>query len=141
MESERLSTIEFGLMEPVLALTALIVGVGAPYEFLIVSMLCVRVCDTRLPPGGGDAAGACGRGRRDCRIFLYCDTGLVSALERAILFSTMTAASLSPRLCPAYPLDASEESVLVRLSSNAPEEFEYAVEAVEAFEGWRLVVG
>lgn len=47
----------------------------------------------------------------------------------------MPVASLTPRLCPEYPLEAVEESVLVRLSSKAPEEFEYAVEAVEAFEG------
>ncbi len=38
-----------------------------------------------------------------------------------------------------YPLDAAEERVLVRLSSKAPEELEYAEETVEAFEGWRLV--
>ena len=47
----------------------------------------------------------------------------------------MPAASLSPRLCPAYPLDVVDESVLVRLSSNAPEELEYAVDIVEAFDG------
>ncbi len=50
----------------------------------------------------------------------------------------MTAASLIPRLCW-YPLEAVDESVLVRLSSNTPEEFEYADEAVEALEGWRFV--
>lgn len=51
----------------------------------------------------------------------------------------MPVASLSPLLCPAYPLEAVDESVLVRLSSKAPEEFEYAEETVDAFEGWRLV--
>ena len=39
-----------------------------------------------------------------------------------------------------YPLDAVEERVLVRLNSNAPDEFEYAVDAVEAFEYCRFVV-
>lgn len=53
----------------------------------------------------------------------------------------MPVASLIPLLCPEYPLDAVDESVLVRLSSKAPEEFEYAVEVVEAFEGWRFPVG
>ena len=52
----------------------------------------------------------------------------------------MPAASLSPRLCPPYALEFVEESVLVRLSSKAPEEFEYAVETVDAFDGWRLLV-
>jgi hypothetical protein len=47
----------------------------------------------------------------------------------------MPAASLSPLLCPAYPLDAVDEIVLVRLNSYAPDEFEYAVDAVDAFEG------
>lgn len=52
----------------------------------------------------------------------------------------MPVASLSPRLCPAYPLVAIDETVLVRLSSNAPDEFEYVVDAVEeAFEGCRFV--
>jgi hypothetical protein len=51
----------------------------------------------------------------------------------------MPVASLTPLLCPEYPLEAVDESVLVRLSSKAPEELEYAVEAVEAFEGCRLV--
>jgi len=51
----------------------------------------------------------------------------------------MPAASLIPRLCP-YPLDAEEESVLVRLSSNALDEFEYAVDAVDALEGARFVL-
>lgn len=51
----------------------------------------------------------------------------------------MPVASLIPLLCPEYPLDAVDEIVLVRLSSKAPEEFEYVEEAVEAFEGWRLV--
>jgi hypothetical protein len=50
-------------------------------------------------------------------------------------------ASLSPRLWMAYPLDAVDESVLVRLNSNVPDEFEYAVDTVEAFEGWRFVEG
>ena len=50
----------------------------------------------------------------------------------------MPVASLSPRLCPAYPLDAVDESVLVRLNLNAPDEFEYAVDTVEAFEGCRF---
>jgi hypothetical protein len=49
-------------------------------------------------------------------------------------------ASLRPRLWPAYPLETVDDNVLVRLSSNAPEELEYAVEAVDAFEGWRFVV-
>jgi hypothetical protein len=39
----------------------------------------------------------------------------------------------------AYPLEAVDERVLVRLSSNAPEKFEYAVDTVEVFEGCRLV--
>lgn len=47
----------------------------------------------------------------------------------------MPVASLSPRLCPAYPLDVVDESVLVRLSSNAPDELEYAVDIVDAFDG------
>lgn len=47
--------------------------------------------------------------------------------------------SLSPRVCLAYPLDVVEERVLVRLSSNVPDEFEYAVDTVEAFEGCRFV--
>lgn len=51
----------------------------------------------------------------------------------------MPVASLTPRLCPKYPLEAVEERVLVRLSSKAPEEFEYDVDAVEAFEGCRFV--
>jgi len=51
----------------------------------------------------------------------------------------MPVASLSPRLCPAYPLDAVDESVLVRLSSYAPDELDYAVDTVDAFDGWRLV--
>jgi hypothetical protein len=52
----------------------------------------------------------------------------------------MPVPSLSPRLWPAYPLDAIDEIVLVRLSANAPDEFEYAVDAVEeAFEGCRRV--
>lgn len=49
-------------------------------------------------------------------------------------------ASLTPRLCPAYPLEAVDESVLVLLSSKA-DEFEYADDAVDAFEGCRLDVG
>jgi hypothetical protein len=36
----------------------------------------------------------------------------------------MPVASLSPRLWPAYALEFVEESVLVRLSSKAPDEFE-----------------
>lgn len=55
-----------------------------------------------------------------------------------ILDEDMPVASLSPRVCPAYPLDAVEERVLVRLNSNAPDEFEYAVDTVEAFEGCRF---
>ncbi len=47
-------------------------------------------------------------------------------------------ASLAPRLW-LYPLDAAEERVLVRLKSNTAEEFEYAVEAVEALDGCRFV--
>jgi hypothetical protein len=39
-----------------------------------------------------------------------------------------------------YPLEAVDDRVLVRLSSNTPDELEYTVEAVEAFEGWRFVV-
>lgn len=46
----------------------------------------------------------------------------------------MPVASLIPRLCAAYPLDAVDDSVLVRLNSNAPDEFEYADDTVEAFE-------
>ena len=52
----------------------------------------------------------------------------------------MPAASLSPRLWTPYVLEFVEDSVLVRLSSKAPDEFEYAVETVDAFEGWRLLV-
>lgn len=51
----------------------------------------------------------------------------------------MPVASLTPRLCPEYPLEAVEEMVLVRLSSRCPDELEYAVEAVEAFDGCRFV--
>lgn len=49
------------------------------------------------------------------------------------------AASLNPLLCVPYPLDPVEENVLVRLNSWALEEFEYAVDAVDAFEGCRFV--
>jgi hypothetical protein len=52
----------------------------------------------------------------------------------------MPVASLKPLLWPMYPLEAVDDRVLVRLSSNTPEELEYTVEAVEAFEGWRFVV-
>jgi hypothetical protein len=50
----------------------------------------------------------------------------------------MPVASLSPRLWPAYALEFVEESVLVRLSSNAPDEFEYAVDTVDALESCLL---
>jgi hypothetical protein len=33
-------------------------------------------------------------------------------------------ASVAPRLWPTYPLDTVDDNVLVRLNSNAPEEFE-----------------
>ena len=52
----------------------------------------------------------------------------------------MPVASLTPRLWPEYPLDALDESVLVRLRSKAPEELEYEVDTVDAFDGWRLAV-
>ena len=43
-----------------------------------------------------------------------------------------------PRLCPAplyeYPLDAVEETVLVRLGGKGLEDIEYAEEMVEALE-------
>lgn len=67
------------------------------------------------------------------------DSILGSGLLRSMALGAMTVASLIPRLCPEYPLDAVDESVLVRLSSKAPDEFEYAVETVEALEGWRTV--
>jgi len=64
-----------------------------------------------------------------------------STLPRMPLFSmpgdVMPAASLSPLLWPVYPLDAIEDSVLVLLNSNAPEECEYPDDAVEALEGSR----
>jgi hypothetical protein len=34
-----------------------------------------------------------------------------------------------------YPLEAVDDSVLVLLSSKAPDEFEYPEDAVDAFEG------
>lgn len=92
---------------------------------------------------GGEALGGWGRGRRDWRTLLYALLGLISWLLRPPLFAKagdIPFTSLSPRLWLAYPLDTVEDSVLVRLSSKAPEEVEYAVEAVDAFEGWRFVV-
>lgn len=32
-----------------------------------------------------------------------------------------------------------EDTVLARLNSNAPDEFEYAVDIEDALEGWRLL--
>jgi hypothetical protein len=73
---------------------------------------------------------------------MYALSGLDSILPPLRLFSmadgAMLVASLIPRLW-LYPLDAADESVLVRLSSKAPDEFEYIVEAVDAFEGCRFV--
>jgi hypothetical protein len=68
---------------------------------------------------------------------LYGLSGLDSILPRAprlaMVERDMPVASLVPRLC-AYPLDAVDDNVLVRLNSNAPDEFEYADDEVEAFE-------
>jgi hypothetical protein len=50
----------------------------------------------------------------------------------------MLAISLSPRLWLAYALELADESVLVRLSSNGPDEFEYAVDTVDALESCLL---
>lgn len=51
----------------------------------------------------------------------------------------MPLASLRPRLCPGggYPLEAVEDTVLLRLSSEASEGCVYAEEALEAVECWR----
>lgn len=82
--------------------------------------------------------GGWGKGRRDCRTLLYALSGLDSILASGLLLSradgAITVASLTPRLCP-YPLDAADESVLVLVRSNTPEEFEYPDDAVDAFEG------
>ena len=68
---------------------------------------------------------------------MYELSGPDCGLPRELPFSKVgdiAVASLSPRLWPAYVLELVEDSVLVRLSSNVPEEFEYAVDTVDALE-------
>lgn len=80
------------------------------YGELPTSRLCPRECWNWLFSFccGGDGAGACGRGLRDCRIFLYVVSGFGSEyvgrfLERSsIAEGAIPVASLRPRLCELY---------------------------------------